>query len=504
MKEFDTLFGLSKRASLLQGISHLLEWDQETSMPPGAAEIRSEQIELLAALTHKERTSAAFVQALSHFIDLESGKVRIADLKPWQKAALREWLHDLKKARALPASFVSEFAKLTALGIVIWAEARKENDFKKFAPHLKKIVAMNQKKADYLGYKEHLYDALLDLFEPGCTTKQISTIFQKLGKEVKELVQMISQKPPIDDSCLMRAVARETQLHFGEKLLQAMGYEMKFGRLDLSTHPFSTSMHPTDSRVTTRIQEGSLFDCISAVLHEGGHGLYEMGLDPEYYGCPIGESRSLGIHESQSRWWETRIGQSRAFWKHFFPLLQKSYRGNLEHTELNTFYRAINKVTPSFIRVEADEVTYSLHVILRFEIEKQLIEGELSVTEVPEAWNSMMESLLGISPPSDSKGCLQDIHWSMGAFGYFPTYTLGNLYCAEFFDAFAKKHPDWESRVAKGELLFIKEWQNKEIHKYGRMYSTKELLKRVTGKTLSIAPYMNYLKKKYHEIYNNC
>lgn len=500
-KNYQTLFDLSKRARILDSISYLLEWDQETYMPPKGSGIRAEQIALMASLSHKERASKKFEQALSKLIDLETGKVSVQGLSPSQKAALREWRRDFLKAIALPNAFVKSFAKLTSEAMTVWAVARKQNRFGDFAPYLEKIIEMSRQKAELLGYKKHPYDALLDIYEPDATTAEIDELFKRLKKEITALLNKIQACEQVDDRFLHGNFSAEKQLHFGRLLLQAMGYDLEKGRLDLSNHPFSMSLHPSDSRVTTRIHRTSIFDSISAVLHEGGHSLYEMGLMPEYYGSPLCEAVSLGMHESQSRFWETRIGQSKPFWNHFLPLLKQEFK-QLETVFLDSFYMAINKVAPSFIRLEADEVTYSLHVILRFQLEKQLIAGSLQVSQIPEAWNAGMQESLGLTPSTDSEGCLQDIHWSMGGFGYFPTYTLGNVYAAHFFEAFEKEYPKWRDRVAKGELLFIREWLQEKIHRHGRLYGSHQLIKRISGQKLSEAPYLNYLNTKYKGIYH--
>lgn len=470
-------------------------------MPPKGTPIRAEQLELMASLTHKEKTSAKFEKTLSKLIDLESGKVIATGLSLEQKAALREWRRDFLMAISLPNSFVKAFAKHTSESMVAWTKARKNNTFSSFAPYLEKIIEMCRQKGDYLGYQTHPYDALLDCFEPNTTSAEVASIFKKVKPALKKLLGQILECKPVETRFLHGKFSADKQLAFGRTLLQAMGYDLEKGRLDLSTHPFSMAIHPSDSRVTTRIHRTSIFDSLSAVLHEGGHSLYEMGMMPEYYGSPLCDSVSLGIHESQSRLWETRIGQSKPFWQHFLPHLKKTFP-KLENVTLNQFYKAINAVTPTFIRVEADEVTYSLHVILRFELEKELIQGSMKVSEIPEAWNQLMQESLGITPPTYREGCLQDIHWSMGAFGYFPTYALGNLYASQFFEAFERDFPDWESRVAMGELLFLREWLQMKIHQHGRTYRASELVQIVTGKKLSETPYLSYLTEKYKNIYN--
>ncbi len=469
-------------------------------MPPAGSSVRAEQIELMASLTHKERTSKRFEKALKTLIDLDTGTVLADGLTFEQKASLREWRRDFLLATSLPNAFVKRFARLTAEALTVWGKARKENNFSAYAPYLEKIVALSQKKAELIGYKKHPYDALLDTFEPDTSIEKLSPLFSQIKRGVGSVLDHIQTAAQVDDSCLHGSFSTDKQLAFGNVLLRAMGYDLDKGRLDLSSHPFSMAIHPSDSRITTRIHATSLFDSLSAVLHEGGHSLYEMGMLPEYYGSPLCEAVSLGIHESQSRFWETRIGQSLPFWKHFLPQLAQTFP-ELSGVPLQTFYRAINRVEPTFIRVEADEVTYSLHVILRFELEKRLIEGSLKVKDLPDAWNDLTHSLLGITPTTDTEGCLQDIHWALGAFGYFPTYALGNLYASQFFETFETTFPDWSSQVERGELLFIKEWLQQNIHQHGRAYRAADLVKKVTGSTLSPTPYLNYLNAKYKAIY---
>jgi carboxypeptidase Taq len=500
LKDYDKLLALSKHARVLQGVISLLDWDQETYMPPGAAAIRSEQLKVMAGLVHRERTSHAYTHALSQLVDIETGKLIAKDLTAAQKAAIREWRRDYIHHTALPAQFVEEFAQVTSQAIVTWRLARNENSFLHFAPYLDRIIQLNRQKADYLGYEEHPYDALLDEYEPETKTSEVTQIFDQLRHSLTPLIKKLSHQV-IDDHFLYGRWDANKQMAFSDKILEALGYDRDKGRLDFSAHPFSSSSHPTDSRITTRLHVDSLMSNIFIILHEGGHALYEMGLPEDLYGSPLGESRSLGVHESQSRWWETRIGLSLPFWHYFFPLLKETFKGQLEGVTFDKFYLAINKVKPSLIRVEADEVTYPLHVILRFEIERDLIGGTLKVRDVPEAWNAKMASYLGIIPENNREGCLQDIHWSMGAFGYFPTYTLGNLYAAHLFKGFEKSHPQWEQKVASGELRFVKNWLHENIYQHGKEFSTKELLHKATGHPFSTEPYVHYLKQKYTALY---
>jgi carboxypeptidase Taq len=491
---YEALVAISRKTAVFASVLQLLEWDQETMMPEGASDIRAEQNTAMAALVHEHKTSSKWKKSLASLIDLETGAIKGEGLRDEQKAALFWWRRDFLQDSALPVSFVEEFTETTSKAMLVWREARKQSNFPLFKPHLQAIVDLCRKKADLLGYKNHPYDALLDLYEPTLTTDEVSELFAPIPEAVKKLIH--GQKI-IDDSFLLQDYDKETQLFFCHTILKAIGYDFSKGRLDLSTHPFSSSIHPTDSRVTTRVQKGLMMSCLSAALHEGGHSLYEMGLPQGSWGTPLGASLSLGMHESQSRWWECYIGQSRSFWNHFFPQLQKVFPAQLGSVDLERFYKAINKVEPSPIRVEADEVTYPLHVILRFRLEKQLIEGTLDVANLPEAWNSLMEELLGITPENAAKGCLQDVHWSMGAFGYFPTYALGNMYAAAFFESFAKEHSDWEKKVASGELSFIRKWLSEHVFRHGRRYTSRELVERTTGEPFSAAPYLHYLKHKY-------
>lgn len=498
---YQELHETSKRAKTLQGISSLLQWDQETYMPSNAATYRSDQLKLLAGLIHKEKTGKEFSSVLSKLIDIESGEILQNNLSPKQKAALKEWRREYLRDTALPSIFVEEFAKLCSQALYSWQHAKKEKDFKAFLPTLEKMIDMCRKKADYIGYKEHPYDALLEEYEPHMSTREIRELFSPLQKSTLALLEKIQSSKQIQDDFLHQGYDEKKQKSFNDILLKLIEFPTSLGRLDISTHPFSSSSHPTDNRITTRIHPKQLMSNIRSVLHECGHAFYEMGLLPEEYGTPLGESISLGIHESQSRWWETRIGLSKSFWKHTLPLLKAHYKAKLDDITLDGFWKAINKVEPSMIRVEADEVTYALHVILRFELETKLIEGTLKAKEIPEAWNSKMKELLGITPRHDAEGCLQDIHWSMGGFGYFATYTLGNLYCAHFFNTFEKMHPEWEKRVAKGELGFVRNWLKENIHVHGKRYTSQELLKKVTGKNLTSNAFEDYLKVKYSQIY---
>jgi carboxypeptidase Taq len=494
---YTKLLLLSKQTALLASTQRLLEWDQETYLPQGAIEIRSLQLETLAHLIHKSSTSRRFAKALERLISIETGHIHNDQLSPQQAAALREWRRDYLKAIKLPASFVKKFAETTSKALHIWAEARRTNNFKLFLPLLEKIISLSRKKADYLGFEEHPYDALLDLFEPGMTSSYLTPLFHQLQMGLRDLLNRIPSKPRGEEGLLKGPFPPSQQIHFAQDLLKAMGLNPLYSRLDQSTHPFCTDFHPKDVRLTTTTHTESPLLSIFSTIHEGGHALYHKNLPEEHYGSPLCEAVSFGVDESQSRFWETFIGHSLCFWTHFYPKLQRAFPEQLERLSLEEFYRVINRVEPSLIRIESDEVSYSLHIILRFELEKSLIEGSLKAKDLPEAWNEKMQTYLGVVVPNDRLGCLQDIHWSMGAIGYFPSYALGNLYAAQLFATFEKAYPSWREEVSKGELLFIERWLCEKIHRYGRQFTPKELIFRSTHSPLQIEPYLTHLNERY-------
>ena len=492
----------SKTIQTYHSILSLLHWDQETYMPPGAIQYRSEQIALLSSLAHEEKTSLSYKKLLAKLVHLPSGKIKKKPLSASEHVIIREWRKDFLRANKLPVSFVKAFSQLTSESSQIWFTAKKQNNFTLFAPFLDRIIQMNREKASILGFEDHPYDALLETHEPSMTTTKITHIFAGLRKELLSLLHKISNAKAPDARFLTKKVDDEKQKEIGEWIASLMPCDSAYTRLDTSSHPFSSAMHPHDSRITTRFLPNHFISNIFSVLHEAGHSMYEMGLPLQHFGTPLCHSASLSVHESQSRWWETLIGRSFPFWKHLYPTLQNKLPTLLNKVPLSQFYQAIHYVRPSFIRVEADEVTYGLHVILRFELEKELISGSLSVHDLPEAWDAKFMQFFGIKPPSVSQGCLQDIHWSLGEFGYFPTYALGNILAAHLFTSFAKDHPDWKERLEQGDLAFIRSWLQQNVHQWGRRYNYNELGKRATGKSVDETAFCNYLKKKYTEIYN--
>lgn len=502
MKDYKKLHEISRHTKVLRGVQSVLSWDQETYMPSGGADNRAEQTKILAGLVHKEMTGKKFVNALGKLINIKTGKIQQKGLSTPQIAALNLWRRDYLKEAALPAKFVEEHAKLTSQAKHVWIDAKKNQSFREFRPYLEKIVSMTRKKADLIGFKDHPYDALLDEFEPDITTAEVSKLFHSLRTSTQALLKKIKNSKQIKDDLLHIDLDIADQMAFSQKFLQMIGYSQEHGRLDVSAHPFSSSSHPTDSRITTRLHPTHFINNIRTILHECGHAFYEMGLPVENFGTPLGEAISLGMHESQSRWWETRIGMSKPFWQFCLPHIKKHFKGKFDSLTPEACWKAVNKVEPSFIRVESDEVTYGLHVILRFELEVAMIEGKLPIKDLPDAWNSKMQELLGITPKNDAEGCLQDVHWSFGAFGYFPTYSLGNMYASHLFGAFEKKFPTWPEKISKGEFSFMKDWLKENVHQHGRAYSSQELLQKATGKPFSANAFTDYLSAKYKDVYS--
>ena len=494
---YNALLEIFREIHTYTSISHLLYWDRETCMPQGSSLPRSMQIAQISSLIHELKTSNKVKNHLKNLANISTGRV-FGDPPRSQRIIIESWVDDYERMTKLPLAFVKKFSQITSEASQIWSQAKHTNNFSLFAPHLEKIVEMNREKASIFGFEDHPYDALLEGYEPCMTTKKVRVIFDRLKKEIVSLLGAISQAPVIDNRFLKGKFPAEKQMRLGQTLMAALPMEKQFTRLDISEHPFSIALHPYDSRITTRIMDCCFLSNLFSVLHESGHSMYEMGLPVEHWGTPLAEPVSLSIHESQSRWWETFIGRSQGFWNFFYPHVQKTF--GLK-SPLSRFYRGIHKITPSFIRVEADEVTYCLHVILRFELEQALISGDLTVADLPTAWRDKMKELLGIVPPTDREGCLQDIHWSLGELGYFPTYALGNLFAAQFFTAFTKEHRNWEERIAQGDFAFIRAWLKTNIHSYGKQYFADQLVKKVTGKPFSEAAYCRYLKKKYSEIY---
>jgi len=483
-----------RAVSTAKSIEQLLDWDQETYMPKRAAQDRANQLAWLAGVAHERFTDPTLGEAL--------GKLeREGDPDPVVSTNVRETRREYDRAVKLPKSLVEEIARTSALAKTAWQKARKESDFVQFAPHLERLLDLKRQVAQHVGWTTGPYDALMDEFEPGARSADIQTVFDGVKAELVPLVAAIkSARRKPDESVLKRHCPQSAQAAFNARVAEGMGFDFDAGRIDTSVHPFCSGPTPNDVRLTNRFDEHFLPMSLFGIMHEAGHGLYEQGLDASHTGTPMAQAVSLGIHESQSRMWENFVGRSRPFWEHFFPVLQSQFP-SLAHVSLDAWHFAINTVKPSFIRVEADEVTYGLHIMLRFDLERRLIEGTLAVRDVPAAWNAGMQALLGIVPPNDAQGCLQDIHWSMGIFGYFPTYALGNLYAAQFFDTARKAMPDLDDQIRAGRLRPLREWLRENIHRHGRRYRAHELVQVVTGQALSSQPFAVYLKSKFGRLY---
>ncbi|MGI2298749.1 carboxypeptidase M32 [Candidatus Cardinium hertigii] len=483
---------------LLRQIKGLLSWDQQTYMPAGAVDIRAKQLAYVASLAHGEATSSRYRDALSEMVDIETEEIKLKGLSAIAASNLKQWCKDFKRITKLPQSFVQAYYATTTAATEVWKQARGTSDFALFRPWLQKVVDLNREKANLLGYVASPYDALIDLYEPGVTASTLSTLFADLSSFLSAIVKKTDGRGSPYKVSFDHSFPEEAQMRFNHLLLKTIGISGENTRLDCSAHPFCSGIHPSDVRVTTNL-EGGLLQNIFAVLHEGGHALYELGLSKEDWATPYGQAVSMGVHESQSRWWEVMVGQSLPFWSYMYPIFEK-YFPHFKELSLANFYRHINHVQASCIRIYADEVTYPLHIILRFELEKALIEGTMDVSDVPEMWNVKMQALLGITPKNDAEGCLQDIHWSSGHFGYFPTYALGNIYAVQYFAAFVQSFPDWDVKVREGSFSFMKDWLYAHIHQFGRMYNATESMQRVTGHPISTQPYKDYIRKKYQNL----
>ncbi len=484
----------------LASAESVLHWDMETYMPEGGGEYRGDVMAYLSLLTHQMATGAALRDELSRHIDLKSGEFVNITLSETDKRMIYLTWKDLKKQLVLPDAFVEEMSKHVSATQQVWTKARKNNDFTAFAPYLEKMIALKKREAEYYGYEENPYDALLDGFEPGMTTTRVDTLFGGLKPRLVSLVERIGNAAPIDDTPLRQSFDTKEQWAFGLKIANAIGLDMTRARQDVSAHPFTIGFHPDDVRITTRLNDKMLLSGLFSTIHEGGHAMYEQGLPKHHFGTPLGEAASFGIHESQSRLWENMIGRSREFWDYALPIL-KTHFPQLEKVAPEDWYRMINIVKPSLIRVEADEVTYSLHIMLRFDIESMMMNGTVKVMDLPGIWNEKMKEYFGITPANDGDGVLQDVHWSFGGIGYFPSYAMGNLYGAQIMERVEKDIPGLWAGVREGKFEALKTWLNRNVHEHGRYYDPEKLIETISGAPLSADPFMNYLEKKYTEIY---
>jgi len=478
-------------------VAGLLGWDQQVNMPQGAAEARGNQMGTMQKLIHQKSIAPELGQLLDDLsttakdLDPDSDEARLV------KVAKR----DYEKATKVPPEFTEKFAKITAMAHGAWAEARATNDFSKFQPKLEEILELTRELAEYFAPYDHPYDPLFDQFEPGMKTTEVKVIFDALRPQQVELIKAIAESPQVNDSFLYQDFDEQKQWDFGVDVITKYGYDWKRGRQDKSVHPFTSNFGRTDVRLTTRISPNYLGSGLFSTMHECGHGLYEQGSASKYERTSLAGGASLAVHESQSRMYENLIGRSLPFWEHFYPSLQERFPAQLGSIDVQTFYKGINKVEPSLIRVEADEATYNLHIMLRLEIEIALMEGKLEVKDLPEVWNTKMEEYLGVVPPNDAEGVLQDIHWSFGGIGYFSTYALGNLISAQLWEKMLVDMPDMLEQIRQGEFADLLKWLVTNIHQHGKKYEPQELVQRVTGSKIDAAPYMRYLKTKFGEIY---
>jgi len=474
----------------------LLGWDQETYIPEKGAAFRAQQIATLSGMVHEQFTDKELGKILKK---LDSNSKKLTEK---QRRNITQTLKDYKRQKKYKREFVELLSRTTSECFQSWQKARKESNFKLYAPHLTKMISLKRKEADLLGYKKHPYDALLDQYEPGAKVADLDVLFKDVRSQLVAFVKKIAAAKQNEDKFMYLHYPKDKQWDLGINLLKQMHFDFNAGRQDISAHPFTTSFNAKDVRLTTRIAEDNLKSMIWSCIHEGGHGLYEQGLPESEYGLPSGEAISLGIHESQSRLWENMVGRSLPYWKANYETLIKYFPANLSKVNVEQFYKAVNIVTPSLIRTEADELTYHFHILIRYEIEKALMEGKLQVAELPEYWNARYKEYLGVKVPNDAEGVLQDIHWSHGSIGYFPTYSLGSFYAAQFFATAKKEIKSLENKIENGNLLPLLEWLREKIHRHGKFYSAEELCKKVTGEKLNFNHFMDYAKEKYSALYN--
>lgn len=472
----------------------VLQWDQETYMPIKSALTRARQTATLAEMAHLLFTKAKTGELLEALYERD-------DLRDNERKNIELSLYDYNKGKKLPAAFVRQLSETTSQSYQSWIEARKANSFDLFEKDLDLMIRLKKQEAELLGYEEHPYNALLNEYERGSTVAFLDKTFNSLREPLRGLLNKINNQPDVDDSFLNQYFDPKQQWDFGIALIKDLGFDFDAGRQDISEHPFTTNFSCNDVRLTTRIDENDLGNMTWSCIHEAGHGLYEQGLPEEEYGLPLGEYASLSIHESQSRLWENNVGRSEGFWHYYHASLQKWFPAQFQNLQKRDLYRGINKVQPTLIRTEADELTYHFHVIIRYEMEKLLLEGSLKTKDIPAYWNEQYQNYLGVKVPDDKRGCLQDVHWSHGGFGYFPTYSLGSLYAAQFFNAAKKQIPLLEQEITKGTIDSLLKWLRTNIHCHGRRFSGTQLCEHITGEALNIQYFLDYAEKKYSDIY---
>lgn len=478
-------------------VYELLSWDQQTNMPPEAAETRGQLSGTVERLYHLRVSSPELGQLLEDLksevenLDPDSDDARL------YKVTLREY----ERRTKVPPEFVTELAETIGVAYSAWERAKSENNFPHFQPYLEKIVSLQRNFANFFVPYDHIYDPLLAIYEPGIKTLEVKEIFNALRPQQVELIRQIASMPQVDDKPLHQYFDPQKQWEFGVEVITKFGYDWKSGRQDQAPHPFTVGLGHGDVRITTRIIPDYIGSALFSTMHECGHALYDMGIDLSLERTLLAGVKSLAVHESQSRMWENLVGRSLPFWQYFYPRLQKTFPGKLDDVSLDAFYKGINKVEPSLIRVEADEATYNLHIMLRMELEIALIEGSLEVKDLPEAWNLRMKEYLGLKPENDKEGVLQDVHWAHGYFGYFSTYALGNLISLQLWECINKDIPDLDDQFKRGEFGALLAWLREKVHRHGAKFDAQELVQRITGSKIDSAPYMRYLRNKYQDIY---
>lgn len=482
----------------LSKIGAVLGWDQQTMMAPRGAAVRAEQMATLGRIVHMKFTAAEVGKLLDDLYDYEASLPYDSD----DASLIRVARQDYEKASAVPTELRVAMTRTAAIARQAWIEARKQSDFQIFLPHLEKTIELKHQYVDCFKPYDHVYDPLLDDFERGMKTAQVKTIFDALKKDLVPLIAKLRERADaVSDACLHGHFPIDKQREFALSVIERFGFNADSWRLDPTVHPFANNSGINDIRITTRYYEDFISPSLFGSMHECGHGLYENGVDPALERTLLARGASSSLHESQSRMWENLVGRSRAFWNYFYPRLQATFPDQLSRVNVETFYRAVNRVQPSFIRVEADEATYGLHIILRFELEQEIMNGTLALKDVPEAWNVRMQQYLGVDVPNDAQGCLQDIHWSGGMLGYFPTYQLGNIVASQIWEKVLVDIPDLYAQFERGEFMMLREWLRERLHRHGRKFTPKETLERVVGGVIDVAPYIRYLTTKFGEIY---
>ncbi|MEO6540410.1 MAG: carboxypeptidase M32 [Ferruginibacter sp.] len=474
--------------------SAVLQWDQETYLPPKGNDIRGRQLATLSEIAHRQFTdddTGALLNELVTKNDLDDKEQKNVELS----------LYDHNKSKKLSSDFVRKMSETVTKSFHAWIRARKENAFAGFEKPLDELIQLKKQEADMVGYQQHPYNALMNDYDKGLTVAIVDKVFADLKPQLSNLLDTIKNKTQVDNSFLHQHFDKDSQWQFGIEILKQMHFDFKAGRQDISEHPFTINFSNADVRITTRIDEKDLGNMAWSCIHEGGHALYEQGLPGDEYGLPLGEYCSLSIHESQSRLWENNVARGLSFWQYNMPLIKKYFPQQFNNITIEQFYHGINKVQPSLIRTEADELTYHFHVMIRYDIEKMLVDGSITTKDIPAYWNEHYDKYLGVKVPDDKRGCLQDVHWSHGSFGYFATYSLGSLYAAQLYAAYGQQHESLEKELATGNNAGLLQWLRQQIHRHGRYYTSEELCSIATGETLNSKYFMDYANKKYNDIY---